>query len=300
VDERCASIEETDNSGFMILEIKPYIDDYSPELSISLDQVGIIIDGQHRLKGLEDAGAGEFEVALSIFIGIDEGTQASIFSIVNLAQTKVNKSLVYDLFSLSKNRSPEKTCHEIAVALDSLPDSPFENRIKRLGTATAGRFEETLSQATIVKGILPYISNDPVLDRDQGRRLGFWEPIDSERHKLIFRELFRRNEDEKILKILVNYFNAVKDKWTDAWNNTGRGNIINKTNGFNAFIRFLRPAYLNFTQTSQIVTEQSFRELFDKVSLTDSDFSPENFLPGSSGATALYRRLVEDTGVATK
>ena len=175
LDERCATIEETERQGFLILHVHPYEDNSTPELSLSLDQVAIIIDGQHRLKGLEEANADEFELSLSVFIGIDEGTQASIFSIVNLAQTKVNRSLVYDLFSLAKDRSPERTCHEIAVALDSLPDSPFHNRIKRLGVATEGRFGETLSQATVVKGILPYITKDPMLDRDIGKRIGFWE-----------------------------------------------------------------------------------------------------------------------------
>jgi DGQHR domain-containing protein len=70
----------------------------APQLSIALDQVATIIDGQHRLKGLEEAGKPEFELPISIFIGADEATEASIFSIVNLAQTKVNKSLAYDLF----------------------------------------------------------------------------------------------------------------------------------------------------------------------------------------------------------
>jgi hypothetical protein len=57
-----------------------------------------------------------------------------------------------------------------------MEQSPFKNRIKRLGVATDGRFGETLSQATVVKGILPYISDDPLEDRDRGKRFGFWDP----------------------------------------------------------------------------------------------------------------------------
>lgn len=103
----------------------------------------------------------------------------------------MNKSLAYDLFEYAKTRSPEKTCHEIVVALDKLSDSPFQGRIKRLGVATEGRFGETLSQATIVKGLLPYISKDPLSDRDAGKRFGFWEPaLAADSTKRIFYEFF--------------------------------------------------------------------------------------------------------------
>jgi DGQHR domain-containing protein len=233
-----------------------------------------------------------------VFIGIDEGTQASIFSIVNLAQTKVNKSLVYDLFSLAKERSPEKTCHEIAVALDTLDDSPFQGRIKRLGSATDGRFGETLSQATIVRGLLPYLTKNPALDRDIGKRFGFWDPeVKAGGKGQIFRPLFVQGEDAKILRILINYFRAVRDRWPKAWASTGRGYMLNRTNGYNALMRFLRPSYLYFTETHEVVGESDFASMFARTKLTDDEFSPLVFLPGTSGATSLYRRLLDETGV---
>jgi len=282
----------------MLLQISDYTDPESPELSIPLDHVATIIDGQHRLKGLEEAQLRDFELSISVFVGADQATEASIFSTVNLAQTKVNKSLAYDLFEYAKARSPEKTCHEIVVALDKLANSPFQGRIKRLGVRTEERFGETLSQATIVKGLLPYISKDPLLDRDAGKRFGFWEPmLASDASKRIFYEFFRRNEDEKILAIVINYFGAIRRKWPDAWENTGRGNIINRTNGFNGFIRFLRPAYLNFTTTPEVVSSEDFFRLIDRVVLKDADFNPGEFLPGSSGSTKLYRVLMEQTGL---
>ena len=300
IDEKCAAIEETERQGFMLLRISEYLDAETPQLSIALDQVATIIDGQHRLKGLEEAAKDEFELSISVFVGADEATEASIFSTVNLAQTKVNKSLAYDLFAYAKERSPEKTCHEIVVALDKLPDSPFQGKIKRLGVRTEGRFGETISQATIVKGILPYISKNPLSDRDAGKRFGFWEPaLASDSTKKIFYEFFRRDEDVKILQNVMNYFTAIRSRWPDAWENTGKGNIINRTNGFNGFVRFLRPAYLNFTTDPRVVTVKEFAQLFGEVKLEDLDFSPNTFLPGSTGSTALYNRLVKDTGVAT-
>ena len=298
IDEKCATIVDTDREGFKILKVTEYEDPDAPELAITLDQVATIIDGQHRLKGMEEAGKFDFELSISIFVGVDDATEAALFSIVNLAQTKVNRSLVYDLFELARSRSPEKTCHEIVVALDKLKDSPFQGRIKRLGVATEGRFGETLSQATIVKGILPYISNDPLLDRDRGKRFGFWEPsVARDVTKRIFYEFFRRNEDAKILANIINYFNAIKTSWPEAWERTGTGNIINRTNGYNGFIRFLRPAYLSVTTDPKVVLQTEFERIFARATLEDNDFTPANFLPGTSGSTKLYNMLLIQTDV---
>ena len=94
---------------------------------------------------------------VSIFIGADKADQAAVFATVNLAQTKVNNSLAYDLLSFAKRRTVERVCHEIVVALDREPSGPFKDKIKRLGVATPGRDNETLSQATVVRGILQYM-----------------------------------------------------------------------------------------------------------------------------------------------
>jgi DGQHR domain-containing protein len=60
IDEKCARLDETNIVGAKILRIFEYVDNDQPELSIPLDQVASIIDGQHRLKGLEEASKGDF------------------------------------------------------------------------------------------------------------------------------------------------------------------------------------------------------------------------------------------------
>ncbi len=105
-----------------------------------------VIDGQHRMEGLRAFVGEEFQVNVSIFIDADIADQAYIFSTVNLTQTKVNRSLAYDLFDLAKSKSPQKTCHNIAVALDENEKSPFYQRIKKTGVSTEGRFSETITQ----------------------------------------------------------------------------------------------------------------------------------------------------------
>lgn len=291
VDERCASFQEKD--GKKLLVIRPYEDQIDKQIIIPFRGVATIIDGQHRLKAFEGTQI-DWDLTVNIFIGADEGTQAMIFSKVNLAQTKVNKSIVYDLFSLDKGRSPEKTSHEIVVNLNDMPESPFNGLIKRLGSATDGVFGETLSQATVVKGILPYITNDPLTDRDIGRRIGVWPDRGvKDFEKRIFYPFFRQKEDHKILAILINYFGALEERWPDAWASNGRGAILTRTNGFNASVRFLRDAYLYLTTKPEVPGKGDFLQIFKKSNLQGSDFNTENFPPGSSGASALYKRFSE-------
>src|SRR5579859_7428413 len=89
-----------------------------PTKKIVTSNIAKILDGQHRLAGLRNYKGKKFEINVSVFIDIDLAVQGHIFATVNLAQTKVNKSLAYDLYDLETTRSPEKTCHLISVALD--------------------------------------------------------------------------------------------------------------------------------------------------------------------------------------
>lgn len=297
VDDRCATLIETAGPAKRLV-LRGYQDPENEEFRIDYRDIASIIDGQHRLKAFEEIKDINFQTNVAVFVGIDDATKAEIFSTVNLAQTKVNSSLVYDLFSLQKKRSPEKTCHEVVIALDSLSGSPFEGKIKRLGVATEGRFGETLSQATIVKSLLPYITDDPLTDKDVGKRIGFWDPVTSaDANKRIFRHFFVSDQDEKILANVLNFFSAVKNRWPKAWAGTGIGNILNRTNGFNGLIRFLRPAYRNFTTEPVVITTEQFALLFQKVKLDDEDFNPDMFLPGTSGSTKLFHLLVDQTRV---
>lgn len=291
VDERCVSfIDEGLNRK---LVIHAYLDEVDERISIPLKGVAKIIDGQHRLKAFEGTNF-NWDLTVNIFVGADEGTQAMIFSKVNLAQTKVNKSIVYDLFSLDRDRSPEKTSHEIVVNLNAIERSPFYQKIKRLGSATDGVFGETLSQATIVKGILPYITNDPLTDRDIGRRIGVWPdrgPGDFK--KRIFYPFFKNREDHKILAVLINYFDALRERWPLAWENNGRGAILARTNGFNGSMRFLRDAYLYITSEPVVPSKEQFAAIFNRSTLQDDYFTTDNFPPGSSGSSAIYNEFIK-------
>jgi len=304
VEEQCVSLEPVlikDNDDRFFLMTLKNVPEENDDNNVLYRQIARVIDGQHRIKGLHDYESDDFELNVSIFVGADISDQATIFSTVNLAQTKVNRSLAYDLFELSQSRSPEKTCHEVTVALDRTVGSPFHKKIKRLGKATEGRFGETLSQSTVVQGLLQHICANRlqvIQDRQIGRKGGKWPmPSSDENEKLVLRKMFIEDRDEDIVDLIWNYFEAVSTRWPDGWTTGGEGLILNKTNGYNAFMRFFRYAYRNFAAPGQMVSLESFESLFADVKLKDADFNRDNFVPGSSGATRLFTVLMDETGI---
>jgi DGQHR domain-containing protein len=289
------------NNGQSTLTLSEYVpqDPNNPEdPSVPYDKIAKILDGQHRIEGLVGYKGPTFQLNVAIFIDTDIAEQANIFATVNLAQTKVNKSLVYDLFDLAHARSPQKSCHNIAVALNDVPKSPLFHRIKRLGTATQGRFTETITQATFVESLIPHISGDASFDKHillRGKRLKKADLDELQRRP--FRNLFIDEQDDFISEIIWNNFGAVKSRWSEAWENYEQGNVLSKTNGFRALMRFLKPVYVSVSNPiGEVVGTNRFRKVLDVVSLRDADFNTHEFPPGTSGEAKLLRRLLRDAG----
>lgn len=298
VDGKCASFNDAENK-LTLSEYKRENEEENEEERIPFEAIAKILDGQHRIEGLKGANIQkEFEINVSIFIDMDIADQAYLFSTVNLAQTKVNKSLVYDLFDLAEKRSPQKVCHNVALVLDKEKKSPFYQKVKRLGVSTQGRFNETIAQATFVEALLKYVSKDPVDDRNLYLKNKTPKLISAdELTTYIFRNMFIEEKDIEIADIIWNYFEAIKNKWERAWADTSRGSMLNKTNGFKAFMRFLKPVYLNISTPGMVPKTEDFKAVLKKISLKDEDFNIDNFKPGSSGEGKLYRTLIEQSGL---
>lgn len=304
VPEKCVTIEYPcgDDEVFVKLTLSNFPSDSDGGEAIFYRHIARVIDGQHRIKGLQASPRDDFDVNVSIFIDADIADQASVFATVNLAQTKVSKSLVYDLFELSKSRSPEKTCHSVVVTLESTKESPLYRKIKRLGKATVGRYTETLSQATVVAGILQYICKDKIQvirDRQIGRRGGAFPPADpKDTNRLVLRPFFVEGRDVDMTNLIWNYFEAVRATWQTAWDVNATGMMLNRTNGFDGLMTFFPYAYRNFAAPGQMVSQDQFYSLFAKADLKATDFNPQTFVPGSSGSSALARTLLEQTGLS--
>ncbi|NTF69434.1 DGQHR domain-containing protein [Rhizobium rhizogenes] len=265
--------------------------------SIAISNIARVIDGQHRIAGLFKFQGTKFDIPVSIFLGADVADQAHIFSTVNLEQTKVHKNLVYDLYSLAKSRSPQKTCHNVAVALDKDPNCALYERIKRLGGASIdGRFEP-ISQATFVESLMRYITADAKVDRDillRGKSL-FKLAKDQDIYRMPFRNLFIDGKDVQIAEEIYKLFNAVKNRWPDAWDDRRReGLMLNRTNGFRAVMRLYGFLFKENGIPGTALPQGYIEHYLTNLPLKDDDFSVENFVPGSGGEGRLFRVLTRE------
>lgn len=260
-------------------------------LKITGENVADTVDGQHRILGLKEADIQEeFFVPVVFLLGATEEQKALIFATINGKQTKVPASVIYDLFGITRTRSPQKTAHEIARALNRTGGSPWYNRLKMLGKKTPGSME-SLSQGTFIKFLLPCISRNPELDRD--RLKDNQEPtVQSE---CVFNEYFRKDQDATILKILINVFTAARNTWPGEWDDPS-SYTLTKTNGFTGIMKAL-PSMVGQGKAKQDLSTAYFERIFQRVkaqmSENEVEFTVEHFAPSSVGENKLRDMILE-------
>jgi DGQHR domain-containing protein len=263
-----------------------------------------VLDGQHRLKGLEKSGIDNFELNVTIFVGMDLPDQSMIFANVNLSQTKVNPSLAYDLQELSKYHSPLRFSHRVVVTLNSIENSPFRRLIKRLGTKTPGVEGETLSQATFVEKIVDLITPKSRLMEDikygkESTESWFSKKppiIEDPEGKLILRDFYTNIDrgEAEAASLLINYFQAIKERWADVWENEDEGVVIKRNNGFRAFMRLLPLVYRKLSNVpGEILPKEKFLTLFNEIKILDNTFKTDKAKPGSGGEALIFNTLKE-------
>jgi DGQHR domain-containing protein len=277
----------------------------SSEFAIEFkDDIAKVLDGQHRIAGLRHykKDADTFQLVVTIYIDMELEDQAIVFSTINKEQKSVSNSLVADLFAFAESRSPQKTGHNIARALSKKEGSPLFNKIKILGKAES--ITETITQDTFVKSLLDYVTKDKQLDRDfykrnkndKNAKLPYVS--DKELQRYFLRNIFIDDiKDIKIAQIIWNYFYAVQQKWPTAWNETKNDNILNKSTGFVALMKFFKDAYLSFNKIGEVITKEEFKTCFENIKLVESDFNTTKYVPGGIGQGALYRDLKTQSGI---
>jgi DGQHR domain-containing protein len=227
-------------------------------ISFNEDQpLGEVIDGQHRLEGLKASNyLSKFQMPVVLMFDLYPSQKAYVFSIINSKQTRVNMSLIYDLFALSDKRSPYKTCHETARALNKDTESPFYNRLKMLGKKEEIQDLASLSQGTFIKYLLELITKKP--DEDT-RKLKSEERLEPNQN-LVLRQYFIDEQDAVIYKIILNLYNGVKDAFEEEWNNP-YDFIISKPIGFGAVIKAY-PSIHKIGVEQNKLTRDFFKSIF--------------------------------------
>lgn len=167
-------INQVENDGFVdvYLDAKVFQEIEKLDNNINGDIYLSIIDGQHRIRGIEKTiiflkdeikinekllrssdnknkftdkiiqlrekldSINKIQLPVTFFIDPVLEYQAMIFSTINRTQTKVSPDLVYSLFGLTKGDSPQKTSLNIVNTLNGKKGSPFHKRIRLAGSGT--------------------------------------------------------------------------------------------------------------------------------------------------------------------
>ena len=285
----------------IIIAVKENADVRIDENFISYNEdeiLGEVIDGQHRLEGLKASNyLGKFQMPVVLMFDLYPSQKAYVFSIINSKQTRVNMSLIYDLFALSEKRSPYKTCHETARALNKDAESPFFNRLKMLGKKEESQDLASLSQGTFIKYLLELITKNPEEDT---RKLKKDESLDPNQN-LVLRQYFIDDQDAVIYKIILNLYNGVKDAFEEEWNNPD-DYIISKPIGFGAVIKAY-PLIHKLGVEQNKLTREFFKNIFTdfKTHLKQKEIklTSEHFGSNEQARTKLASLIVESIKPAT-
>lgn len=192
----------------------------------------VIIDGQHRIRGLEEAkydGKEDYELLISLLIGYGRSLVAHQFYTINYNQKPVNKSLLYQLMGQFSDELTRKTFfHGIVRMLNEIDSSPFYNRIKMLGVTNKDSSPEekkqmTVSQAFLIDYFLPTVS-----DR-----------LTNSIYAPIFYYYYKNEQyNTEVARFILKYFAAIRRRFKEQWNNPEQY-ILSKTNSIGAFIKIM-------------------------------------------------------------
>lgn len=214
--------------------------------TITVSREGIycsIIDGQHRIEGIKASGLmDKFELLVEFVFDTDPARDAYLFSIINGNQKPVSKSLIYDLFGVSKARTVEKLCNKVMRELNTNEKSLMMGRIKMLGYKDEFSPNGVVSQARLVDELIKYITDDVNRDNYDLEVGNYLKQLNPE--KYIFRESFINDDDEEIIYKNIIFFNnwlESIDRWKTKENS--EKSILEKSLGFSAAYRLLSVLY---------------------------------------------------------
>jgi DGQHR domain-containing protein len=211
-----------------------------------------IIDGQHRIKGIElaiselklkitdlnktlNSSSNEnlekkreyyinrlddltnIQMVVTFFVDKTLEYQAMIFSTINRTQKKVSADLVSSLFGLNNDDTPQKTSLQTVLSLNSHPNSPFYKRIKLYGGNYSRENSPPLSQASMVRSIISLISEDiRSSETDRYKKRKELLNLSSGSKKFLpFRKFYALDQDHKISDTFFYYFNSVRNTFKD-------------------------------------------------------------------------------------
>lgn len=292
-----AIIANLDTSFLLEESIDKIVIDLSPNKE---KEKGVfIIDGQHRLYSFEKIKT-DFELIVVLFKGLELNSQAYLFSTVNDKQQRLNASQVQDLNEIMKIESPEKIVHRLTKVFNNNKSSTWKDKINILGGKIIRKNETvygTMSQYSFAKEIIKliYPSKNYFKVRNYVKKLGDRKKLKNIDELKIFSkrypfwDYYTNKEDDIMMKILTEYFNAIRSNFKSEWED--RSKIITKTTGYIAFMRLLKDICL---EKNREILKYDFYGLMEKIkekikeNPRERDLINSNYPAGAKGQKLLY------------
>lgn len=255
-----------------------------------------VIDGQHRIEGLAKAAREidatipeKFLLPCVLVVEPTDEQKAFIFATINGKQTKVNSSIVADLFGESSSKDPGHVLHIVARSLNFKEDSPFRDRLKMLGVKSPDKETESLTQGTFIRELMKHVSRNPMLDRNMMRQGKELEKMED----LVLRDYIVKGKGDLLIPLVQNIFKAVQHVWPTEWENHNEFNL-SKTTGFTGIMKGIGTA-INYGKQKGVLTEKYFTVIFEemKAHMSPRRFVNEEFPAGGIGENRI-RDLVEE------
>ena len=237
--------EPIPNSILLALEGAAYNADAKKLLIPPGEDVGWVIDGQHRLAAAHMAAeqGKDIELCVIAFVDVDIQFQIAQFITINREAKGVPTSLLYDLLKhLPGERKPAEIANEraaeIANILRKAENSPFRDRIVVTSSPRRG---SQLSITNFVRKVAPLV-------HPERGSLRVWTLKEQ-------------------VGIIENYYSGLKDAFPDQW--ALSENVFFQTIGFGAMMNIFEEIFASVFASKGRFRRSDVAEEFEKIASFD-------------------------------
>ena len=219
---------------------------------------GYILDGQHRLKGFEYADGIDFELAVVALHNADHHKAGKVFVDINTNQKPADKRLIFNIReAIGDLPNQQERAGAIVEDLDTLEESPLAGKI--------ARFEDDTRKWVKAPSLIGWISK--LVD--------------------VGGVLAGRSRNEQT-EILINYLNAVKELWPDAYSSRADYYVWHAS-GLQVLLEIFPNVYQRvMAKHGSMFTKEKFADRMEPIKdytvAGDIPWGKEGYKPFTSGA----------------
>lgn len=256
-----------------------------------------VIDGQHRIAGVNLADKEEFYFPVVILDNVDQSFQDELFVSINNEQKRVNPTVRFRLKANSYAMTPEKAVLKISLFMNEDSESPFYGLL-RMDDKPYYKKTATLSLSAFAQAIISYIYDDNdyyrikdilISNRCEHFINGLLSQFDEKYKTKFLWKLYSSDKYELIGKILYNYFNALKKVFAISWGN--KEFITTKTTGYNAFMLLFKDVFFRCYNSGRNFSFSFMRDVLSDLNVLDIQMTQKQYGLGKVASITLYKEM---------